>query len=191
MRCAASSTATCSASARATCWATPTSARRRPSSPTSPTPASPRRCAPPRRGGGAAGGGPPARAGAAAGARARGGGGPAGRVDTGEYVARVCRDVVAFLEAVTDEGYAFRVDLRLRPEGRMGAIALALERYRAYYRDRGELWERQALLKARVSAGDPAVGARFMDLVREAVYRPGVDARVLPAVRAMKREIDR
>ncbi|HBH00515.1 MAG TPA: hypothetical protein DDZ42_01145 [Candidatus Rokubacteria bacterium] len=118
-------------------------------------------------------------------------GGPAGRVDTGEYFARVCRDVVACLEAVTEEGYAFRVDLRLRPEGRMGAISLSLPHYRDYYRDRGELWERQALLKARVAAGDPAVGARFMDLVRETVYRPGVDARVLPAVRAMKREIDR
>ena len=118
-------------------------------------------------------------------------GGPGGRVDNGEYFARVCREVVALLEAATDEGYAFRVDLRLRPEGRMGAICLSLDRYRDYYHDRAELWERQALLKARVSAGDPAVGARFMDLVRDTVYRPGVDERVLPAVRAMKREIDR
>jgi len=118
-------------------------------------------------------------------------GGRRGRVDNGEYFARVCREAVAFLEAVTDEGYAFRVDLRLRPEGRMGAISLSLDRYREYYRDRGELWERQALLKARVSAGDAAVGARFMDLVREEVYRPGVDERILPAVRGMKREIDR
>ncbi|MBI4256006.1 MAG: hypothetical protein HY616_13125 [Candidatus Rokubacteria bacterium] len=118
-------------------------------------------------------------------------GGRAGRVDNGEYFARVCRDVVAWLEAVTDEGYAFRVDLRLRPEGRMGAIALALDRYRDYYRDRAELWERQALLKARVSAGDAAVGASFMELVRETVYRPGVDARIVPAIRTMKRRIDR
>src|SRR5947208_566278 len=118
-------------------------------------------------------------------------GGRHGRVPNGEYFARVCRGVVAFLEEVTDEGYAFRVDLRLRPEGRMGAVVLSLDRYRDYYRDRAELWERQALIKARVAAGDLRVGARFMALAREAVYRPGLDARIVPAIRAMKGQIDR
>src|SRR3989449_8494403 len=118
-------------------------------------------------------------------------GGRGGRVVNGEYFARVCREVVAFLEEVTDEGYAFRVDLRLRPEGRMGAVVLSLDRYRDYYRDRAELWERQALIKARVAAGDLRVGARFMELAREAVYRPGLDARIVPAIRAMKGQIDR
>src|SRR2546428_8051848 len=118
-------------------------------------------------------------------------GGRHGRVANGEYFARVCRGIVAFLEEVTDEGYAFRVDLRLRPEGRMGGIILSLDRYRDYYRDRAELWERQALVKARVAAGDLHVGARFMELAREAVYRPGLDARIVPPIRAMKGQIDR
>ncbi|HUF93902.1 MAG TPA: bifunctional [glutamate--ammonia ligase]-adenylyl-L-tyrosine phosphorylase/[glutamate--ammonia-ligase] adenylyltransferase, partial [Candidatus Limnocylindria bacterium] len=118
-------------------------------------------------------------------------GGPAGALPNGEYFARVCRDLVAMLESVTEEGYAFRVDLRLRPEGRMGAVVLSLDAYRAYHRERAELWERQALLKARVSAGDARVGARFMDFARDTVYQPGLDARVVPAIRVMKREIDR
>jgi glutamate-ammonia-ligase adenylyltransferase len=118
-------------------------------------------------------------------------GGRDGRVANGEYFARVCRGVVTFLEEVTDEGYAFRVDLRLRPEGRMGAVVLALDRYRDYYRDRAELWERQALVKARVAAGDLRVGTRFIEEAREVVYRPGLDARILPAIRAMKTQIDR
>jgi len=118
-------------------------------------------------------------------------GGTAGRVENGAYFARVCKDVVAFLEEVTDEGSAFRVDLRLRPEGRMGAIILSLDRYRDYYAHRAELWERQALLKARVCAGDEGVGARFAALAREVVYRPGLDARIVPAIRAMKYQIDR
>lgn len=118
-------------------------------------------------------------------------GGPGGRLANGDYFAAVGRDVAAFLEDVTDEGYAFRVDLRLRPEGRSGAMALSLDGYRAYYAARAELWERQALLKARVVAGDPKVGDRFMDLVRDVVYRPGLDERIVPAIRAMKREIDR
>ncbi len=118
-------------------------------------------------------------------------GGPTGALPNGEYFARVCRDLVAMLESVTEEGYAFRVDLRLRPEGRMGAVVLSLDAYRAYHRERAELWERQALLKARVSAGDARVGARFMDFARDTVYQPGLDARVVPAIRVMKREIDR
>jgi glutamate-ammonia-ligase adenylyltransferase len=118
-------------------------------------------------------------------------GGPDGRLANGEYFARVCRDIAAIIEAVTEEGYVFRVDLRLRPEGRMGAVALSLDGFRAYHRERAELWERQALLKARVVAGDALVGARFMDWAGEVVYRPGVDARILPAIRAMKGGIDR
>jgi glutamate-ammonia-ligase adenylyltransferase len=117
-------------------------------------------------------------------------GGRAGRTPNGEYFARVCRELCALLEEITDEGYVFRVDLRLRPEGRMGAIVLSLDGYRAYYRERAELWERQALIKARIAAGDPAVGARYMSLARETVYRPGLDAGVVPAIRGMKAQID-
>ena len=118
-------------------------------------------------------------------------GGPEGRLASGEYFARACRDIVSIIEAVTEEGYVFRVDLRLRPEGRLGAVALSLDAFRTYHHERAELWERQALLKARVAAGDPRVGARFMDWARGVVYRPGVDERILPSIRAMKREIDR
>ena len=118
-------------------------------------------------------------------------GGPEGRLANGEYFARVCRDLVAIIESVTEEGHVFRVDLRLRPEGRAGAVALSLDSYRTYHRERAELWERQALLKARVAAGDAGVGARFMEWARETVYRPGLDERIVPAVRAMKHQIDR
>jgi len=118
-------------------------------------------------------------------------GGPAGRLATGDFFARVAREIVAFLETVTEEGSVFRVDLRLRPEGRMGPVILSLDGYRAYWAERAELWERQALIKARVAAGDARVGARFAAAAREIVYRPGVDERVVAAVRAMKREIDR
>ena len=86
-------------------------------------------------------------------------GGPEGRVANGEYFARVCRDIVALIETATDEGYAFRVDLRLRPEGRMGPVAMSLDAFRTYHESRAELWERQALLKARVCAGESRVVA--------------------------------
>jgi [glutamine synthetase] adenylyltransferase / [glutamine synthetase]-adenylyl-L-tyrosine phosphorylase len=117
-------------------------------------------------------------------------GGTAGRLPNGEYFARVARDIVAAIEGSTDEGYVFRVDLRLRPEGRSGPVAMSLDGYRRYHAERAELWERQALLKARVSAGDPAVAEAFTTFAREVVWRPGVDAQIVKSVRAMKRMID-
>src|SRR3989475_11613644 len=69
-------------------------------------------------------------------------GGRSGRVENGEYFPRVCREVVAFLEGGTDEGYAFRVDPRLRPEGRTRPVVRSLPGARAYYRDLAELRQR-------------------------------------------------
>jgi [glutamine synthetase] adenylyltransferase / [glutamine synthetase]-adenylyl-L-tyrosine phosphorylase len=118
-------------------------------------------------------------------------GGRAGRLPNGEYFARLVRETAAALEAVTDEGHVFRVDLRLRPEGRVGSPILSVDGYRRYLAERAEPWERQALIKARVVAGDDAVARRFADLVRAFVYRPGTDPGVVGEIRAMKRQIDR
>ena len=118
-------------------------------------------------------------------------GGSEGSVSNGRYFAEAAKAVVAAVESMTDEGYAFRVDLRLRPEGRSGALILSREGYRAYFADRAELWERQALIKARFSAGDGAVAARFFELVRPFVFRPGLDEGIVADVRHMKQEIDR
>jgi glutamate-ammonia-ligase adenylyltransferase len=108
-----------------------------------------------------------------------------------ECFTRVAQAVVAALESVTEEGHAFRVDLRLRPEGRVGPLVLSLPGYRTYLTERAEPWERQALIKARPCGGDPRVGQRFLDLIRPLVYRPGADPEIVAQVRAMKREIDR
>jgi len=117
-------------------------------------------------------------------------GGSEGRIPNGDYFARGARAVVEALESVTDEGYAFRVDLRLRPEGRMGGVILSLEGYRAYLAERAELWERQALIKARFCAGDASVASRFFDIVRPFVFRPGVEPDIVAGIRAMKAQID-
>jgi glutamate-ammonia-ligase adenylyltransferase len=118
-------------------------------------------------------------------------GGEEGPIANGDYFAEGARTLVEALESVTDEGYAFRVDLRLRPEGRMGGVVLSLQGYRAYLEERAELWERQALIKARFCAGDAQVAARFFELVHPFVFRPGMDPDIVAAVRAMKAQIDR
>src|SRR6266852_1083036 len=75
-------------------------------------------------------------------------GGEAGSVANGDFFTEAVRAIVDALESVTEACHAFRVDLRLRPEGRMGALILSLESYRIYLAERAELWERQALIKA-------------------------------------------
>ncbi len=118
-------------------------------------------------------------------------GGESGRIANGEFFAQAVRGVLETLESVTEEGHVFRVDLRLRPEGRSGALILSVDGYRRYFADRAEPWERQALIKARACAGDPAVASRFLEAVRSFVYRPGLDPDIVGHVRGMKAQIDR
>jgi glutamate-ammonia-ligase adenylyltransferase len=88
------------------------------------------------------------------------------------------------------DGQAFRVDLRLRPDGTQGQLALALLAYEAYYTRFGQTWERMALLKARPIAGDARLGAAFMALVQPFVYQRHLDREGLQRIQDKKREID-
>ena len=119
-------------------------------------------------------------------------GGQAGSIDNSDFFTQAARTIIDALESVTEEGHAFRVDVRLRPEGRMGALILSLDGYRTYLAERAELWERQALIKARFCAGDAEVGARFVDLIQPFVFRPGLDPHsIVREIRRMKDAIDR
>jgi glutamate-ammonia-ligase adenylyltransferase len=112
-------------------------------------------------------------------------------VSSRAYFARLSEQLIGALTAMTEEGTVYRVDLRLRPEGTGGPLALPLAAYRAYHATRGALWERQALIKARMAAGDERVGQAFLDLAREIVYRPGLEREARGEIRAMKNRIDR
>jgi len=122
-------------------------------------------------------------------------GGRSGRVANGEFFARVARDLCEFIEAVTDEGYAFRVDLRLRPFGSAGRVALSFAAMEQYYQREGRDWERYAWIKARPVAGDLAAGKRLCDSLRPFVFRRYLDYGTLEAIRGMKtmiaREVER
>jgi [glutamine synthetase] adenylyltransferase / [glutamine synthetase]-adenylyl-L-tyrosine phosphorylase len=83
------------------------------------------------------------------------------------------------------------VDLGLRPEGAQGRIARDLRGYAAYFERWGQTWERQAMLRARVVAGDRALGARFMDLADAFVWEPPIGNGEVTAIRRMKARIER
>jgi glutamate-ammonia-ligase adenylyltransferase len=93
----------------------------------------------------------------------------------------------ADLSAHSEEGYVYRVDLRLRPYGRSGELVAGLEGALRYYRESAALWELQALLKARPVAGDLELGARFLAEARERLERPIPAAEVARSVARLRR----
>ncbi len=111
-------------------------------------------------------------------------------ISASEYFRRLCQKITVALSDFTGEGYVYRVDLRLRPEGKAGAIAYSLDGFERYYQARGETWERLALLKAWPVAGDRALGQAFLEMARPFVYDRPFDLKALEEVRGIKRKID-
>src|SRR5207245_2869729 len=92
-------------------------------------------------------------------------------ISTEEFFGRVVGEVVRLLSAHTDLGQAYRVDLRLRPEGQRGPLARTLASTLSYYDTMGRTWERQALIKLRLVAGDLKLGQDFLSAIEPFVYR--------------------
>jgi glutamate-ammonia-ligase adenylyltransferase len=107
-----------------------------------------------------------------------------------EYFRRLSQRITLALNEFTAEGYVYRVDLRLRPEGKAGDLAYSLDGFERYYNSRVGTWERLALLKAWPVAGDRALGQAFLSMARGIVYDLPFDAKALEDIRNMKRRID-
>ena len=112
------------------------------------------------------------------------------RLDTETYLRRIAQTVISTLADDTTNGHVFRVDMRLRPEGRFGPLVRSLASCRAYYESWAEPWEFQALLKARCVAGDVTLGAAFVEMVTPFVYRSHRSEAFLEEVRTNKRRIE-
>jgi len=107
-----------------------------------------------------------------------------------EYFRRLCRRFTAAVSHPSDEGSLYRVDLRLRPQGRSGPLVRDLASFAAYYARHGESWERFALLKARPVAGGRRLGERCLEAVRPFVYGRPFDAAPLAELHRLKGRID-
>lgn len=111
--------------------------------------------------------------------------GSAGDRPLAVHFARVGSVLVDLLADVTAQGFAFRVDLRLRPEGRQGPIACSHATAERYYHTWGRPWERAALLRARPIAGDRQVGRALLDALKPFVFRREVDPAITETLRDM------
>ncbi len=104
--------------------------------------------------------------------------------------AAVVRELKGRLEERTEDGFAYRVDLDLRPEGPPGALVRGVEGTLGYYELRGAEWERQMLLRLRHLEGSPAAAREFERGIEPFIYRRAIDPSVIDAVRAMKTRIE-
>jgi len=107
-----------------------------------------------------------------------------------EFFNRTVTEVIRLLSADTDRGIAYRVDLRLRPDGHRGPLAKSLASTLSYYDVMGRTWERQALIKLRPVAGDIDLGRQFVKAVEPFVYRKYFSFSEINEVKALKRRME-
>ncbi|HLT29261.1 MAG TPA: bifunctional [glutamate--ammonia ligase]-adenylyl-L-tyrosine phosphorylase/[glutamate--ammonia-ligase] adenylyltransferase [Myxococcaceae bacterium] len=107
-----------------------------------------------------------------------------------ELYRRLGERLTRVLSEVTPEGFCFRVDLNLRPHGRVGPLVRSLSSMLSYYEVSGRTWERAALVKARPVAGDIALGESLLESLRPFVYPRSLDLGAVEALRRLKGRID-
>src|SRR5699024_7957015 len=107
-------------------------------------------------------------------------------LDAGEYFVRLGRQLVRLLAEPQANGVAARVDLRLRPFGSAGRLALPFAAMEQYYQREGRDWERYAWIKARPVAGDIDAGEQLLRMLRPFVYRRYLDYTAFAGLREMK-----
>jgi glutamate-ammonia-ligase adenylyltransferase len=112
-------------------------------------------------------------------------------ISNDDFYARVTGEVVRLLTTHTDRGQAYRVDLRLRPEGHRGPLARSLASTLSYYDTLGRTWERQALIKVRPVAGDLELGEEFIRSIESFVYRKYLSFAEINEIKALKRRIEK
>ena len=107
-------------------------------------------------------------------------------LDNQEFFIRLGQKLVQALDTVTADGFVFRTDMRLRPYGGSGALAISFDAMHDYYQNQGRDWERYAMIKARPVAGDIDAGNQLLEELKPFVYRRYLDFSAIDAMRAMK-----
>ncbi|GAA3967036.1 bifunctional [glutamate--ammonia ligase]-adenylyl-L-tyrosine phosphorylase/[glutamate--ammonia-ligase] adenylyltransferase [Allohahella marinimesophila] len=111
-------------------------------------------------------------------------------LDTPAFYRKLCQGIIAAIDQRTADGFVFRVDMRLRPFGRDGALAISFSAAEHYYFNQGRYWERFAMLKARAVAGDIKAGSRLLANLSPFIFRNYIDFTAIQALREMKAMIE-
>jgi len=117
-------------------------------------------------------------------------GGRRGRIPLHNYFTKLSELITRAIGQVTEDGFVFRVDLDLRPEGRAGEMANSRRGAEVYYESWGRSWERAAMLKARPVAGCPELGESLLASLEPFIYRRFLDYGMIEDIKGMKQKID-
>ncbi len=112
-----------------------------------------------------------------------------GRKTAQDCFVRLTRELVKLLQDRTADGYVFRTDLRLRPDPGATPVALSMMAAENYYEALGQNWERAAMIKAAVIAGDKAAGNDFLDRLTPFVWRKNLDYAAIEDIQSIKRQM--
>ena len=110
--------------------------------------------------------------------------------DDQERASALAAEVIEFMSKQTAASSLFAVDARLRPDGAKGTLASSLQSHADYFAQRAQLWERQALTKARFVAGDADLGKKFNQMVQQAIYGRPITESEVDEIRKMRRRIE-
>ena len=113
------------------------------------------------------------------------------RLSLHQYFVKLSELISKAIGQATEDGFVFRVDLRLRPEGNSGEMANSLAAGEIYYESWGQSWERSAMLKARPVAGSKALGEQLLQRLEPFIYRRHLDYAMIDDIKIMKQKIDR
>lgn len=112
------------------------------------------------------------------------------RISNHEYFAKLGQKIISILTTQTREGYVYKIDTRLRPSGNAGPLVTSLDSFGSYHRDEAQIWERQALTKARVVYGDEALAKGIEKVIRDTVYGAGADESVRGEIHRLRKRME-
>ncbi len=112
-------------------------------------------------------------------------------IDNEQYFIRLGQSLIKVIDSITEDGFVYRVDMRLRPFGQQGRLALSFDSMEQYYQAHGRQWERYALLKARPVAGDIDKGRLCLGNLLPFIYKRYLDFEMIDSLRQMKQGIAR
>lgn len=107
-----------------------------------------------------------------------------------QFFLKLSEKVYHYIGSNTDEGFVFRIDTRLRPNGQKGPLAMSIDSYGLYYEVYGQTWERLMLLKARPSAGNLKTGIKFIETIKPFILRKSLDYTIIDELATIKSKID-
>ncbi|MCX6170385.1 MAG: hypothetical protein NTX65_13650 [Ignavibacteriales bacterium] len=108
-----------------------------------------------------------------------------------EILSEAAQFFIKSASAVTDHGYIYRIDFRLRPDGKFSPLCKSLNDYTKYYETRGEDWERQMLIKLDFVCGDESLFSQFRDFIHPYVYPSSFSHSIKDKIKQMKMNIER